>query len=96
MHIKVKEQSGGCLQVAVALMRKMDLRAGESPEEGAARFARQLFDAWGVGDAGCNNGVLLLLALQDRQVLQAPLPVMESKLARTQELCSSTIAFCPV
>ncbi len=41
----------------------------QSPDAATAeRFARQLHDAWGVGSAACDNGVLLLLATKDRQV----------------------------
>ena len=55
-------------QVAVAVMESMAVPEGESPAAQAASFAKALHDAWGVGDAACNNGVLLLLAVQDRQV----------------------------
>jgi len=34
----------------------------------AAVFAKHLHNAWGVGDAACNNGVVLLLAIEERQV----------------------------
>jgi uncharacterized membrane protein YgcG len=54
-------------QVAVALMRKMKTLPGGSPPEAAANFATQLFDDWGVGEASCGNGVLLLLSIGDRQ-----------------------------
>lgn len=56
------------LQVAVAVLRKMDLGQGEAPAEAAQAFARALHDAWGVGDPACQNGVLFLLAVDDRQV----------------------------
>lgn len=54
-------------QVAVAVLHRMakDFR---SPEDRVAHYARQLHDAWGVGDAECNNGVVLLVALDDRQM----------------------------
>ena len=55
------------VQVAVALMDKMQLVSG-SPEEAAEQFATQLFDSWGVGEADCGNGVVLLLSRSDRQV----------------------------
>lgn len=55
-------------QVAVALMRKMAVPPGEPAAAQAQIFARSLHDAWGVGDAACNNGVLLLLSIEDRQV----------------------------
>jgi len=54
--------------VAVALMQAMQLQAGRSAAEQAEVFARQLHGNWGVGRAGCDDGVLLLLSVQDRQV----------------------------
>ena len=48
-------------------MDKMDI-ADSSPQEAAKDFSVRLFDLWGVGDAACQNGVLLLLSKQDRQV----------------------------
>jgi hypothetical protein len=55
-------------QVAVALMRRLQVDGGQSPGEAAAAFARGLHEAWGVGSSACDNGVLLLLATRDRQV----------------------------
>ena len=55
------------VQVAVALMQAMQLQAGRSAAEQAQAFAQQLHGAWGVGRAGCDDGVLLLLSVQDRQ-----------------------------
>ncbi len=39
-------------------------------DEGRAAedFAASIMDKWGVGDGACNDGVLLLLSLQPRQV----------------------------
>jgi uncharacterized membrane protein YgcG len=59
------------LQVAVALIDKMQI-VGSSAEEAARQFATQLFDSWGVGDAECNNGIVLLLSRQDRQAGSRP------------------------
>ena len=56
------------MQVAVAVMRKMEVPAGATPAQAAHDFAKALHERWGVGDAACNNGVLLLLAVEDRQV----------------------------
>ena len=56
------------LQVAVALMERMAIAPGQDPAAAAQSFAKDLHDAWGVGDAQCNNGVLLLLSIGDRQV----------------------------
>jgi uncharacterized protein len=46
-------------QVAVAIVQSLD---GESVED----YARELFNEWGVGTKAKNNGVLLLIALDDR------------------------------
>ena len=55
-------------QVAVAVMRNMYIKTGESPGDAAHRIAKALHAKWGVGLAACDNGVLLLLAVDDRQV----------------------------
>ena len=55
-------------QVAAAVMRRMAVLPGKDPGEAARLFAKALHDAWGVGDAACNNGVLLLLSIDDREV----------------------------
>ena len=49
-------------------MQAMQLQAGRSAAEQAEAFARQLHGEWGVGRAGCDDGVLLLLSVRDRQV----------------------------
>lgn len=49
-------------------MRSMALPAGTGAAQAARDFAKQLHAKWGVGDAACNNGVLLLLSVGDRQV----------------------------
>lgn len=59
------------LQVAVALMQRMHVPAGRSAQEQAEVFAETVHNSWGVGDAACSNGVLLLLSVQDR-VVRAP------------------------
>lgn len=54
-------------------MERMATAPGQDPAEAAQSFAKALHDAWGVGDAQCNNGVLLLLSIGDRQVLHCSL-----------------------
>lgn len=49
-------------------MERMALAPSQDPAAAAQAFAKSLHDAWGVGDAQCNNGVLLLLSVGDRQV----------------------------
>ena len=49
-------------------MRNMEVPAGATPAMAAQDFAKAIHERWGVGDAACNNGVLLLLSVGDRQV----------------------------
>lgn len=49
-------------------MDRMKMAPAADPAAVARDFAKTLHDRWGVGDRACNNGVLLLLAVQDRQV----------------------------
>ncbi len=49
-------------------MNRMLVPSGEDAAGAAQNFAKQLHDSWGVGDKECNNGVLLLLSIGDRQV----------------------------
>lgn len=64
--------------VAVAVMRRMDPSVGDvvasspgdAPPGPAARaraFAKALHDSWGVGDAQCGDGVLVLVSVDDHQ-----------------------------
>lgn len=46
----------------------MDIHPGEVPGDAAHRIAKALHAKWGVGLAACDNGVLLLLSVSDRQV----------------------------
>lgn len=55
-------------QVALAIMQKINIASTVTPADAARTFAQSLHDAWGVGFAECNNGVLMLLAVDDRQV----------------------------
>ncbi|KAF6250917.1 TLP18.3, Psb32 and MOLO-1 founding proteins of phosphatase-domain-containing protein [Scenedesmus sp. NREL 46B-D3] len=55
-------------QVAVALMHKMDHAKHADKAATAKAFARALHDAWGVGDPECQNGLLVLMAINDREV----------------------------
>lgn len=54
-------------QVAVALMRSFQPQPWE-PDATARWFAKSLQDSWGVGHAACNDGVLFLLSVDDRQM----------------------------
>eukprot|EP00951_Prasinocladus_malaysianus_P045543 scaffold607966_cov55-Prasinocladus_malaysianus.AAC.1 len=56
-------------QVAVAVIEQMDPSyAGTDLARAAEKFARKIHDIWGVGDAECNNGVVLFLTVKDRRV----------------------------
>ena len=57
------------MQIAVALVKAMKLQNGRNEAQQAEFFAKSLHDSWGVGDATCNNGLLLFLSKDDRQVL---------------------------
>lgn len=54
-------------QVAVALMQQMGVREDAPVNDQARGFAEELMTAWGVGNAACNDGVLLLLSKQPRE-----------------------------
>lgn len=54
------EQETGA-EIAVVVIRKTQ---GATPKE----YATELFNRWGVGKRGADNGVLMLVALQDRRV----------------------------
>ena len=55
-------------QVAVALAKGIDVPPGSDAGTAAEGFAAALMQAWGVGEAGCNDGAVLLLSQQPRQV----------------------------
>lgn len=48
-------------EIAVVTMPRVD---GNTPKE----YAVDLFEAWGIGKAGQDNGLLILLALEERQI----------------------------
>lgn len=58
--------AGAGYQVAVALVKKMDIPWTSSKESYAETFARGLHDRWGVGHAACDDGVVLFLSVEDR------------------------------
>lgn len=55
-------------QVGIAVMNEMEVPSEMTKEEVAKDFARHLHSKWGVGSAGCDDGVLLLLSVKDRQI----------------------------
>ena len=56
------------VQVGVAATRSIAVPSAADEGGAAEDFAASLMDKWGVGDAACNDGGLLLLSLQPRQV----------------------------
>ena len=55
-------------QIGVAVMKKMRGVPDESIAVTAENFAKHLHDRWGVGNAGCDDGAVLLLSITDRQI----------------------------
>ena len=43
-------------------------RSDYGPHTSIESFANGLFNAWGIGDAGKNNGILILVAAEDREM----------------------------
>jgi TPM domain len=54
------------VEAGVALVQRMALQKGTTPNDQASNFAEHLHNAWGIGHPGCSNGLLLLLSLEDR------------------------------
>jgi uncharacterized membrane protein YgcG len=54
-------------QVAVAVMKEFQVGAWKDAATEAKDFATHLHDTWHVGNADCNNGIVLLLATENRQ-----------------------------
>jgi uncharacterized membrane protein YgcG len=55
-------------QIAVAIMQRFQDVPDKDDEQAAEAFAHALHAKWGVGRRDCQNGVLLLLAIQNRQL----------------------------
>jgi uncharacterized membrane protein YgcG len=51
-------------------MHKMEHAKHADKAATAKAFAKALHDAWGVGNPECQNGLLVLMAISDRQVSQ--------------------------
>lgn len=56
------------IQVAIALMQHMKIPSSMAPATVAQQMAKDLHAKWAVGSSDCDNGVLLLLSVDDRQV----------------------------
>jgi len=65
--VKCPDGSDRSFEMGAALVRKMHPMDWNGNKETTAKsFASSIGDRWGVGDPGCNNGVLLFLSLEDR------------------------------
>jgi uncharacterized membrane protein YgcG len=53
------------VQMSVALMKNMDTKGGL---DSAEVFARYLHHKWGIGYSECDNGIMLLVAVENREV----------------------------
>lgn len=71
-----KNTSSGCrngdenpgFQIGVAVVKKMRCIPGESIAVTAKNFAKHLHNRWRVGNAGCDDGALLLLSITDGKI----------------------------
>lgn len=52
-------------QIAVAVVDNM-ASPSDNKKKSAYQFAKDIHDQWGVGDAECQNGIVLFLAIKDR------------------------------
>lgn len=55
-------------EIGVALVKNMDYSEGETSAESAQRFAKFLHNDWGVGKRECNDGAVIFLSVNDRQI----------------------------
>lgn len=57
-------------QIAVLIIERMasGYKRLNDASSRAQHFARDIHDSWGVGDAACENGVMVFVAVEDRQV----------------------------
>ncbi len=79
----------GVHAVVVTIRAMSDYNTSESSVEG---FARGLFNYWGIGERGKNNGVLLFVAKQDRKVrIETGSGFGSTYNAQMQQIISSTI-----
>lgn len=62
----LKTETGSGVEIVVVTIRSVTDYPG-TPNNSIDAFARALFDAYGVGNMPKNNGVLLLVATQDRK-----------------------------
>ena len=77
LYSVVKNTDSGCsyydngkpgFQIGVAVLNQMSGIPGEPVEETAKTLAKHLHDSWAVGHAGCDDGVMLLISILDRQL----------------------------
>ena len=70
-----KNTNSGCskgenpgFQIGVAVLNRMRSNSDESVAKTAEKFAKHLHVSWGVGNAGCDDGAVLLISRDDREV----------------------------
>ena len=57
--------STGGPQIAIGIVGSMARGSGKK-EDRAYKFAKDLHDRWGVGEASCQNGIVIFVAIKDR------------------------------
>ena len=62
VHFEAPHSCGEGFQLAIALVRRLE------PGDSIGALARAAHDAWGVGRAACQDGLVLALALEDREL----------------------------
>lgn len=67
-HVTCPRGAEKSYQIGAAVVQSLDagLVGADGAVSAAARFAEELGARWGVGDAGCDNGVLLFISIGDR------------------------------
>jgi len=59
-------------QIGVAIMEKLPRKnqgwTSDISEDEVAEYAKTVHDVWAVGDVKCNNGILILFSILDRQL----------------------------
>ena len=54
------------IQLAGLIVQEVTLEDGESTEDGMKRFALAVHNDWGVGDYRCDNGVMIVIGVENR------------------------------
>lgn len=65
-HCSPSDPTPAGAQLAVAILQSLPNELAGSKETRAFQYAKDLHDLWGIGDATCQNGVVLVVAVKDR------------------------------